>query len=74
MRLALKVIAWVYLAAGIAGGFEVVYAILFGGTRNDVGGAVLFLLLGYGLLPWYGPLGFALITVTGAALTSRRHR
>jgi hypothetical protein len=53
MRLALKVIAWVYLAAGIAGGFEVVYAILFGGTRNDVGGAVLFLLLGYGLLHFH---------------------
>ena len=53
MRFAVKIIAWVYLAAGIAGGFEVVYAILFGGTRNDVGEAVLFLLLGYGLLHFH---------------------
>jgi hypothetical protein len=54
MRLAVKIIAWVYLAAGIAGGFRVVYAILFGGPRDDVGLAVLFLLvLGYGLLHFH---------------------
>ncbi len=37
MRLALKIIAWVYLAGGAADGFRVVYAILFGGPRDDLG-------------------------------------
>ncbi|HEV8066098.1 MAG TPA: hypothetical protein VGP76_00075 [Planctomycetaceae bacterium] len=53
MRVAVKIIAWVYLAAGIAGGFGVIYAILFGGPRNDVGELVLFLLLGYGLMHFH---------------------
>lgn len=50
MRFSVKMIAWVYLAVGITAGFRVVYAILFGGPRDDLGGVVLFVLLGYGLL------------------------
>ena len=54
MRLALKIIAWVYLAGAAADGFRVVYGILFGGPRDDLGLGVLFLLLlGYGLLHFH---------------------
>jgi hypothetical protein len=50
MRLAAKIIAWVYLAGGAAAGFRVV---LFAGPRYDLGLVVLFLLLGYGLLHFH---------------------
>ena len=50
MRFALKVIAWLYLLIGLAAGARYLYAVLLGGTRDELGNAVLFLLLGFGLL------------------------
>jgi len=62
MRLAVKIIAWVYLFAGIAG---VLYGILFGGPHIDLG-EVVVVLLGYGLLhfhPWARGVVFLLSAV-----------
>lgn len=62
MRTAVKVIAWVYLLTGAAAGSRYLYALFFGGPRDDFGGAVLCLLLGAGLLQ-HSPLarGVALL-------------
>jgi hypothetical protein len=50
VRLALKVIAWLYLLIGMASGTEYLYVVLFGGHRDELGNAILFLLVGFGLL------------------------
>ncbi|HET6324767.1 MAG TPA: hypothetical protein VFG04_08710 [Planctomycetaceae bacterium] len=53
MRVAVQVIAWIYLILGISSGFWLVYATLFGVSGGDFGGAVIAVLLGYGLLKWH---------------------
>ncbi len=50
MRVAVKVIAWIYLVLGVSSGVWLVYATLFGASGGDFGSAVVAVLLGYGLL------------------------
>jgi hypothetical protein len=50
VRFAMKVIAWLYLLIGLASGTKYLYAVLLGGHRDELGNAILFLLVGFGLL------------------------
>jgi hypothetical protein len=70
MQVAVKSIAWVYLAVGLLSGFWLAYATLFGVRSPDVGSTVLAVLLGYGLLKFhYLACGFAvLMSVFGAII------
>jgi hypothetical protein len=50
MRVALKAIGWVYILTGAIAGARYGYALLFGGPQDELGNAVLALILGFGLL------------------------
>jgi hypothetical protein len=65
MRVALKVIAWIYVIVGVSSGAKYLHALFFGGAQVDCGSAVLALLLGFGLLR-YDPLARGLVLLLSA--------